>query len=35
MKPLVGTAGRVGEEIRKGFMERSNGMIDIFMEDEE
>ena len=35
MKPLIGTAGRVGEEVREGFVEGSNGMIDVLGEDEE
>ena len=33
MKPLVGTSDWVGDEVRKGFMEWSDRVIDILMKD--
>jgi len=35
VKPLVGTPGRIGYEVRKGFMEGLNRKIDVIMEDKE
>jgi hypothetical protein len=33
VEPLVGTPGWVGYEVRKGFMEGLNRVIDVLLED--
>ena len=33
MEPLICTLGGIGDEVREGFVEGSDGVIDIIMED--
>ena len=34
-EPLIGASSWIGDEVGKGLVERPNGLVDVFLEDEE